>query len=271
MATATSAAPAGPRLRFDRSLAGGWTLARRARLGSVRFGGEALTRRMLEGAQVGEGSRVVDLAPGYGATGALLNDVNLRSYTAVVPDTGRMAAVRGRVEGPAREVVLGAPDATGLPDQEATAVIGEGLLTGVSDPTKVAILAEACRIVRPGGLVAFHELIALRDAWSDDEVPLRRELGTVGLRPLDEAGWRRVMAQAGLDPIGLSLGAVEAPSPRQAVADAGRGAARGVIQALTCPGRAARGFHRAAYLLDAHRDGLAGVVLVGRRPVLARR
>ncbi len=267
MATAVTAPSAVPPAR---SLSGGWTTARRARLGSLRFGGEAMTRRMCEGARVGEGSRVVDLAPGYGATGALLNDVNLRSYTAVCLDDAHAQSVRARVTGPERATLVAAPDRTGLPTGEATSVVGEGLLTGVSDPTKRAILAEAARILRPGGLVAFHELCALRNAWSSADVPLRSEFAPVGLRPLDEEGWRQAMYEAGLEPLAVSIGTLRAPGPRELLADAGRAHLRQVAPALLCPGKASRTLRRASYLLDTHRDGLASVVIVGRRPVLAQ-
>lgn len=265
---ATTAAP--PARSPFHSLAGGWPAARRAHLGSLRAGGDAMTRRMLGGARVGAGSRVVDLGPGYGATAEALRDVNLHAYTGVCLTDAQAQAVRRRAAGPDRGTVVAAPDATGLPGAAASAVIGEGLLSGVSDPTKLAILAEAGRLVRPGGLVAFHEVEGADDPWSGGAVPLRDELGAVGLRRLDETGWRDALRDARLEPVGVILGALDLPGPADLLRDAGAAKARGAAPALLLPGRASRTLRRAAYLLETNAGRLAAGVVVGRRPVLAR-
>ncbi|MCB0881241.1 MAG: methyltransferase domain-containing protein [Thermoleophilia bacterium] len=263
-------APAPPARSPFHSLAGGWPAARRAHLGSVRAGGAAMTRRMLEGARVGAGTRVVDLGPGYGATAEALRDVNLHAYTGICLTDRQAQAVRRRAAGPDRTGVVAAPDATGLPAASAGAVIGEGVLSGVSDPTKVAILAEAARLVRPGGAVAFHELVVPDDPWEGRSAPLLDELRTVGLRPLDETRWRAALRDAGLEPVGVLLGALDVPGLGDLARDADLANAFPAAPPLLCPGRASRVLRRAGFLLETHADRLAAAVVVGRRPVLAR-
>lgn len=253
-------------------LCAGWPLARRAGMGTIRFGGAAMTRRMLDAAGVGQSSRVVDLAPGRGATGALLNGVNLHSYTAVCGTPAVAAAVRGRIDGLERRTVIGTPDATGLPDGEASAVIAETLLTGLSDPGKEAVLRETARILRPGGCAAFHELAIVDDPWARGALPLRDLLADPargGLRPLNVRGWRDLVAPAGLEVVGASLGTFTPPDLAEALRDA-TGRDKLLIAArLMLPGRVAPRWRAVAYELDAHAAELASIVLVVRRPVLA--
>lgn len=251
----------------------GWPLARRAGIGTIRFGGEAMTRRMLDAAGVGRGARVVDLAPGRGATGALLNDADLHSYTAVCATDDVAAAVRGRIGGLERRTVIGTPDDTGLPGGEASAVIAETLLTGLSDPGKQAVLRETMRILRPGGCAAFHELAILDDPWARGALPLRALLSAPargGLRPLDAQGWRDLVHGLGLEVVGVGLGTFAAPGLAEALRDVAVRDKPRVAARLLLPGRVAPRWRAVTYELDVHAAELASAVLVVRRPVLAR-
>ena len=53
---------------------------------TMRPGGMELTRQMLDGLQIGEMDRVVELAPGRGATTRMVLRLSPQSYTAVERD-----------------------------------------------------------------------------------------------------------------------------------------------------------------------------------------
>lgn len=257
----------------------GWPVARRLRLGTVRPGGVAMTRRLFEGVALHEGDRVVDLAPGRGATGVLAGQVNLRSWTGVCVDERAAKAVAHRVRGLDRRTVVGAPDRTGLPDGEATVVLAEGLLTGLSDPGKQAVLREAMRIVRPGGLVGLHELLVVPGEWGEPTAAeIRAAIGPArrgGVRVLDEAGWRDLVHRSGLEMVGVALGPVAIPGrsdlPALVRAEGAKAFGQEVLRRFMQPGTASARARAALYGLRTHESRLASCVIVARRPVMAGR
>lgn len=280
MSTATAPAASVPQSTAPAiAVTAGWPVARRLRLGTVRPGGVAMTRRLFEGVGLHEGDRVVDLAPGRGATGVLAGEVNLRSWTGVCVDARAATAVRSRVTGLDRRTVVGAPDRTGLPDGEATVVMAEGLLTGLSDPSKLAVLREALRIVRPGGYVGVHELLVVPGEWGEPSAAdIRAAIGPArrgGLRVLDEQGWRALVRAAGLEVVGVSLGPVAVPGrgdlPALIRAEGPKPFGQEVLRRFMQPGTAASRARAALYALRTHEDRLASAVLVARRPVMAGR
>ena len=137
--------------RPDIAVAAGWPLARRVGLDGLAPGGRLLSERLIRGAGIRTGDRVVDLLPGDGALGRLATRHDLHSWTGVCLDRTAAKHVRKRVAGGG--TILGAPDRTGLDDGSATVVVAEGLLSGLSAPSKRAVLDEARRILRPGGRI----------------------------------------------------------------------------------------------------------------------
>ena len=55
--------------------------------------------------------------------------------------------LRARAEGEYTGFLPGRPDATGLPDESATVVFGECVLTPLAHDEKVAVVAEAARLL----------------------------------------------------------------------------------------------------------------------------
>ncbi|HWH13693.1 MAG TPA: hypothetical protein VNT51_03040 [Miltoncostaeaceae bacterium] len=266
-AAGTAAAPA-------LAVAAGWPVARRLGLGAVRPGGAAMTERLFEGVGLGEGDRVVDLAPGHGITGAEAGRRNLRAWTGVCADAAQAGAVRRRVRGFDRTCVVAGPDRTGLEPARATVVMAEGLLTGVSDPRKRAIVEEALRITRPGGRIGFHELCVLPGGWDQPGwAEIRAAIGPAvagGVRVLDETGWRALMEANGLRVTGTSLGPLALPDLMSLVRTEGAKDAGRVLQRFMQPGRAAGRARAALYGLQTHADRLASIVIVAERPVVSR-
>lgn len=186
----------------DRPIAsapGHWVLARAGKR-VLRPGGAALSAAMLGHAHL-PGADVVELAPGLGRTAAEIVKAGPASYTAIDrdPDAARrVAAVVGNL-GTVRQ---GEAADTGLDDASADVVVGEAMLTMQGDKGKAAIVAEAARVLRPGGRYAIHELGVTPDDIDEEYyTELRRDLARsihVNARPMTAAAWKELMEDAGL-------------------------------------------------------------------------
>ena len=178
---------------------GHWVLARAGKR-VLRPGGAALTAAMLDHARL-PGADVVELAPGLGRTAAEIVAARPASYTAIDRDPQAAARVAA-VVGDRGVVRQGEAADTGLDDACADVVVGEAMLTMQGDKSKAAIVAEAARVLRPGGRYAIHELgVAPDDIDEEHYTQLRRDLARaihVNARPMTAAAWRKLLEDAGL-------------------------------------------------------------------------
>ena len=186
----------------DRPIAsapGHWVLARAGKR-VLRPGGAALSAAMLSRAGLA-GADVVELAPGLGRTAAEIVKAGPASYTAIDrdPDAARRVAA---VVGDLGTVRQGEAADTGLDEASADVVVGEAMLTMQGDKGKAAIVAEAARVLRPGGRYAIHELGVTPDDIDEEYyAELRRDLARsihVNARPMTAAAWKELMEGAGL-------------------------------------------------------------------------
>ena len=186
----------------DRPIAsapGHWVLARAGKR-VLRPGGAALSAAMLSHAGL-TGADVVELAPGLGRTAAEIIKDHPASYTAIDrdPDAARRVAA---VVGDLGTVRQGEAADTGLDEASADVVVGEAMLTMQGDKGKAAIVAEAARVLRPGGRYAIHELGVTPDDIDEEYyTQLRRDLARsihVNARPMTAAAWKELMEGAGL-------------------------------------------------------------------------
>ena len=178
---------------------GHWVLARAGKR-VLRPGGAALTAAMLDHARLPRAD-VVELAPGLGRTAAEIVAARPASYTAIDRDPQAAARVAA-VVGDRGVVRQGEAADTGLDDACADVVVGEAMLTMQGDKSKAAIVAEAARVLRPGGRYAIHELgVAPDDIDEEHYTQLRRDLARaihVNARPMTAAAWRGLLEDAGL-------------------------------------------------------------------------
>jgi SAM-dependent methyltransferase len=241
-----------------------WPLARRVVTGVVRPGGEAMVRRALEGAGIGEGDRVVELAPGLGLTSRAILAARPRTWTGVEPDPLAAAHLTRAVGGPGRDVVTAPVDATGLPDGEASLVFCDALLTTLDDGGRAAVLREAGRLLRPGGRVVLHELAPAPDA---DPEALARVAAT-GLAVATEAAWRSEVEEAGLVVVGSLVGRLDLPEQRDLMRELGpRGALR-LTRGIALDGSVRTASLRGRQALDRDAVALRSVVVVGEVPLI---
>lgn len=178
----------------------------------------AITRRiaepLLDAALVRHGERVLDVATGPGYVAEL---AAARGASVVGLDIaeGMLAEARRRL--PALEFVVG--DAERLPfgEGEFDAVVGSFVVNHLPDPERA--LAEAVRVVRPGGGVACSVINAqegipvmglvtraIEAAGIDEEAtPAPLPPGPDPFRFADPAEFRRLLEGAGLDEVRVEL------------------------------------------------------------------
>jgi ubiquinone/menaquinone biosynthesis C-methylase UbiE len=179
---------------------GHWLLAR---LGKrvLRPGGIELTTRMLSRLAIRNTDRVLELAPGLGATARCVLTADPASYIAVDRDADAVASVSALLAGTRHEVRLGQAHETGLPDGSRDVVLGEAMLTMNPMALKQRIVEEAYRVLTVGGRYAIHELSLVPDDMGDaEQQQIERDLSLaihVGARPLTVGQWRSLLESAG--------------------------------------------------------------------------
>ncbi|MGH9483839.1 MAG: class I SAM-dependent methyltransferase [Terriglobales bacterium] len=201
----------------------------------LRPGGLELTRWMLTRLAIGATDRVVEFAPGMGATARLALAAGPRQYVAVERDAAAAARMRkwlaaesGRTT---TECVEASAGATGLALAGYSVVYGEAMLSLHTVEQKRRIIAEAARLLAPGGRYGIHELCLIPDEIEADR---RREIQSemsreihVGVQPIPSTEWRALLEEAGLRVQAETHAPMHLLEPRRVIADEGLlGAAR---------------------------------------------
>jgi hypothetical protein len=167
----------------------------------------------------------VEFAPGLGVTARLTLAARPHSYTAVERDRDAAALVANYISGPNQHCVVGTAESTGLADATASIVYGEAMLSMQLPTIKARIVAEAARLLRPGGRYGLHELClvpddvdeSIRDAIQQD---LSDEIH-VGVRPLTVREWRELVGAAGLTVIAEHTAPMHLLEPARMIRDEG--------------------------------------------------
>jgi SAM-dependent methyltransferase len=138
----------------------------------IHIGGFQSSMDLAERAGIGAGQRGVDLCCCNGAGMRLL--VRFRDVASMIGvDATTTVVERGRArceeEGLADRIELKLADvcASGLPDGQADFVWGEDAWCYVEDKAK--LIAEAARIIKPGGTIAFTDWVEGPAGLSDEE------------------------------------------------------------------------------------------------------
>ena len=203
---------------------GHWLLARMGKR-VLRPGGRELTLRLMKRLQIGRRDDVVEFAPGLGVTARLALARQPASYTAVERDPDAAANVRRILSGPNQHCIAGTAERTSLPDASASVVYGEAMLSMQPPSAKERIVAEAARLLRPGGQYGIHELCLV-----PDDVPeviraaIARDLSDdihVGVKPLAALEWRQLLESAGLVVTAVELAPMHLLEPARIIRDEG--------------------------------------------------
>jgi SAM-dependent methyltransferase len=258
--------------RGDDTVAGHWLLAR---LGKrvLRPGGAQLTAAVLARAQLSDAD-VVELAPGLGRTAAEIIAHRPRSYLGVEQDPDAARAVRAIV-GAHGTVEVADASSTGLASGSVDVVIGEAMLTMQAGTTKNAIIAEAARLLRPGGRYAIHELALTPDTVPEaTKAAIRQALARsirVNARPLTVAEWQHLLTGHGLLIDHVETAPMALLQLRRLIADEGfLGALRFATNLLTHPD-ARRRVLGMRHTFRHHRQHLAAVAVIAHKPDPATR
>ncbi len=253
--------------RTDEAVYGHWLLAR---LGKrvLRPGGLELSRALLAAAELG-GTDVVELAPGLGRTAKEILELHPRSYRGVDSDPVAARATE-EVVAPLGTAVTADASETGLPDGDADVVIGEAMLTMQGETAKEAIVAEAVRLLRPGGRYAIHELALTPDSIPHEvKTGIRQELARsikVNARPLTVAEWQELLTRHGLVVEHVQTAPMALLDPKRIVADEGLLGALRFGRNLLLQHEARARVMRMRATFTAHRDAMRGIAIVARKP-----
>lgn len=257
--------------RDDDAVAGHWLLAR---LGKrvLRPGGVGLTRTLLSRAEL-TGADVVELAPGLGRTATEIVAHRPRSYVGAEGDPDAANLVRGALRNlGAQNAAVRVADAaeTGLPDASSDVVIGEAMLTMQGDAAKKAIVAEAARVLRPGGRYAIHELALTPDTVSEEiSTDIRQALARaikVNARPLTIAEWSALLAEHGLVVDHVTTAPMALLQPRRLVSDEGLFGALRFARNVLVNRDARKRVLAMRRTFRRHRKQLAAVAIVAHKP-----
>ena len=218
---------------------GHWALARAGKR-VLRPGGLQLTRQMLEVLNIGPMDRVVEFAPGLGVTARMVLQRQPCAYCGVEREPAAAEQLRKQLDASGATIVLASAERSGLPDSTATVVYGEALLTMQTQEQKARIIAEAHRLLAPGGRYAIHEICLL-----PDEIPetTRREIQAamskeihVGVQPLTRTEWTHLLERHGFKVIWHREAPMHLLEPSRILQDEGlAGALRFAFNVATTP------------------------------------
>jgi SAM-dependent methyltransferase len=224
---------------------------------------------MLDALAISPQDRVVEFAPGLGITAAMVLKRRPLAYWGVEREPAAAECLRDRLAGTKAEIVLGLAEQSGLPGACATVVYGEAMLSMQSQEQKNRIVAEARRLLAPGGRYGIHELCYSPDDLSDHlrheiQAALSKEIH-VGVQPLSHSEWIRLFEQNGLKMTWSTEAPMHLLEPRRVLRDEGlRGSLRIAFNVVTNPTLRHRIFAMRR-LFTKYREHLCAISLVGQR------
>lgn len=233
----------------------------------LRPGGMTATHDLVAALGVGPTEDVVELAAGVGATARHVLGLRPRSYVAVEPDdrfAERLAPILTSAGG---RRALGSAQDSGLSPTSADVVLSEALLTMQTDERRRAIVAEAARLLRPGGRYGIHELCTTAET-DERRAELQRDLSRatrVNARPSTAEEWRLLLESAGLTVRSARVFPLRLLTLRGLIAD------EGVLRTLAIASRVVRspGIRRRVRHTHAvhrrHRDALRAILVVAEK------
>jgi ubiquinone/menaquinone biosynthesis C-methylase UbiE len=180
---------------------------------------------MLAKLEIGPGDRVVEFAPGLGASTRLCLSKSVESYTAIDRDRDVLKRLQARFTDPRSRFLLGNAHETELANGASTVVYGEAMLSMQTESEKLRIIQEAARILQPGGRYGLHELCAVPDdiapATLDEMQADLTHSVHHAVRLLTGRRWRELLTSAGFTVIAELHSPMHLLEPKRIVSDEG--------------------------------------------------
>ena len=217
---------------------GHWALASAGKR-VLRPGGLELTNRMLHALRITSEDRVVEFAPGLGVTARIVLERAPSSYCGVEREPKIAEHLQQLFASSSVRFVCGEAQKSGFPDDCASVVYGEAMLSMQGPEQKDRIFAEARRLLGAGGRYGIHEL-----CFPDDTSPsLRHEIQAelskeihVGVQILTRTEWAAIFARNGMTITWNAEAPMHLLEPWRVLGDEGFiGGLRIVVNMLTKP------------------------------------
>lgn len=234
----------------------------------IRPGGKTLTNKMLEILDISKNDSVVEFAPGAGRTTKKILKLNPMEYKVVERNRTFAKRIEKILNGSKYSCIIGSAQDSQIPDEFATRVFGEAMLTMQSINTKKEIIQEAARILKSGGLYAIHE-VGLREEVSSD---LRNEIYEdlldslkVNAQPITIQEWTTLLKEQNL----VIVDQVEVPmkvfSPKSFIKDEGFFHTIKIMSNLLRNKKARKRLLSVRRTFKKHEKNLTGLLLISKK------
>jgi hypothetical protein len=248
---------------------GHWLLAQMGKR-ILRPGGRELTQRMLDHLAIDQTDDVVEFAPGLGETARATLAHCPASYIAVERDMDAAAAVSRILSGDHQRCISGTAEQTGLPQACASVVYGEAMLSMQLAAAKGRIVAEAVRLLRPGGRYGIHELCLRPDNVSNGiRDAIASELSDdihVGVRSLTVIEWQELLQSVGLTIQAVEMARMHLLEPLRLIRDEGLAQAIRFVCNVASHAAARRRVLSMRRVFRKYKQHLAAVAIVAVKP-----
>jgi SAM-dependent methyltransferase len=236
----------------------------------LRPGGLELTRKLMERLAPHPEDDVVEFAPGLGVTAQMTLARSPRSYVGVEREESVVRRLERTLGAPHVHFRHSSAEMKGLGNACASLVYGEAMLSMQTPEQKSRILAEAFRILRPGGRYGIHEL-ALRPDDIDDRTrkAIEREMSLnihVGVRPITLREWKDVLEAAGFEVEWCTLAPMHLLEPKRMIQDEGIVRALWIGFNLLRKPEARKRVLSMRHMFRQNAESLTAVALVARKP-----
>jgi SAM-dependent methyltransferase len=248
---------------------GHWLLAR---LGKrvLRPGGLGMTQKLLNGLDIAPADEIVEFAPGLGVTAGMMLARQPLRYIGVERDAKAAALTKRQLPDRSNiSVAVGIADNTALPAHCASVVIGEAMLSMNTHEHKRRIVAEAFRLLRPGGRYGIHELCIVPD---DMPATQKRDIDQalssaihVGARPLRTSEWIILLEEAGFRVAEIGHMPMHLLRPQRIIKDEGLLGALRLARNIILDGAARRCVLDMRKVFERYRDHLRAIYIVAHK------
>lgn len=171
---------------------------------ALRPGGKATTQRLLDACQLTPKKKILEVAPNMGTTAIHIAKIYGANVTGVDINKEALAKAQENIalNGLEHMISILHGNATALPfdDNSFDVVLNEAMLTMLPNELKEKALREYFRVLKPGGIVATHDLLVKAEKQEEElqqKLHELQELIVVKAQPLKFEGWLKQFDQAG--------------------------------------------------------------------------